>query len=67
MVTHVSPMIWYPNNLTFDLGDPVQLTWDDEFIQKHHFYICPGHKTGKNWVKTWGGGGQPIIVEPGLA
>jgi hypothetical protein len=49
------PNIWFPD-LTFDLAKLLQLTWDDKFIQKHHFYVCPGYLKGKSISKQCGGG-----------
>lgn len=40
------PGTWFPS-LTFDLAKLLHLTWDETFISKHHFYVCPGHTKEK--------------------
>jgi hypothetical protein len=48
------PNVWLPN-LTFNLTKLFQLTWNDKFVQKHHFYVCPGYLKGKSNSKQCGG------------
>uniref|UniRef100_A0A670YKN9 Envelope protein n=1 Tax=Pseudonaja textilis TaxID=8673 RepID=A0A670YKN9_PSETE len=51
------PNTWFPE-LQFDLGRVLLSTNDDDFIKKHHFYVCPGHKTERSYKMTCGGADQ---------